>query len=234
VGEDDTLRLGLCFVRGLSRSEGERIITERKSRPFDSLTDFQLRSALGKPALRALAKIGALNSFAEHRRAVQWHVEVSRELDDLFASAEARTAPPLEPMSDAERLRADYAGTSLTTGPHPMALVRGKSPHLWTAADLPLARNGERITIGGMVICRQRPGTAKGFVFVSLEDETGVTNAIVTPQLYEKCRLTIGEETFLEIEGFVQNADDVIHLKALRVSPLKNAPSVFARSHDFR
>jgi error-prone DNA polymerase len=69
---------------------------------------------------------------------------------------------------------------------------------------------------------------------VSLEDETGVTNAIVTPQLYEKCRLTIGEETFLEIEGFVQNADDVIHLKALRVSPLKNAPSVFARSHDFR
>ena len=96
------------------------------------------------------------------------------------------------------------------------------------------ARTGERVVIGGMVICRQRPGSAKGFVFVSVEDETGVANAIVTPQLYEQCRLIIGEEAFLAIEGIVQNVERVIHVKAEHVSPLAFGELPASASHDFR
>ena len=228
-----SLRLGLCYVRGLNHADGTRIITERMRAPFASLADFQLRTALAKPALRALAKIGALNGLAEHRRAAQWQVETVRESDDLFASVENSPAVPLRAMSPIERVNADYAGTSLTTGPHPMALLRAKVPHLWRAADLEQARHGERVVIGGAVICRQRPGTAKGFVFVSVEDETGVANAIVTPQLYEQCRLVLGEESFLAIEGKVQRADRVIHVKAERVTPLAFGDLPAAASHDF-
>jgi error-prone DNA polymerase len=220
-------------VRGLNHADGTRIITERMRAPFASLADFQLRTALAKPALRALAKIGALNGLAEHRRAAQWQVETVRESDDLFASVENSPAVPLRAMSPIERVNADYAGTSLTTGPHPMALLRAKVPHLWRAADLEQARHGERVVIGGAVICRQRPGTAKGFVFVSVEDETGVANAIVTPQLYEQCRLVLGEESFLAIEGKVQRADRVIHVKAERVTPLAFGDLPAAASHDF-
>jgi error-prone DNA polymerase len=233
VGTDDTLRLGLCYARGLSSGEGGRIVSERNRLPFASLADFQLRTALAKPALRALAKIGALNGLAEHRRAAQWQVETVRASDDLFASLDASPTLPLSPMNPFERVNADYAGTSLTTGPHPMALLREKAPHLWRAADLETARHSERVVIGGMVICRQRPGSAKGFVFVSVEDETGVANAIVTPQLYEQCRLVIGEEAFLTIEGIVQNTERVIHVKAERVTPLAFGELPAPVSHDF-
>ncbi len=233
VGADDTLRLGLCYARGLNREDGMRIFTERARQPFASLADFQLRTALAKPALRALAKIGALNGLAAHRRAAQWQVETVRESDDLFAAVENAPTLPLAPMNPFERVSADYAGTSLTTGPHPMALLREKAPHLWRASDLESARHGERVVIGGMVICRQRPGSAKGFVFVSVEDETGVANAIVTPQLYERCRLVIGEEAFLAIEGIVQNVDRVIHVKAERLMPLTVGEMATPTSHDF-
>jgi error-prone DNA polymerase len=231
---DDSLRLGLCYVRGLTHADGERIVAERKRQPFASLADFQLRTALPKPALRVLAKIGALNGVADHRRAAQWQVEVYRENTDLFGAAESSSRLPLPPMNPLERVNADYAGTALTTGPHPMALLRDKLPHLWRAADLETARNGERVTIGGMVICRQRPGTAKGFVFISLEDETGIANAIVTPQLYERYRLVIGEESFLAIEGTLQNIERVIHIKAEHFTPLNFDELSAPASHDFR
>ncbi|MEO6739860.1 MAG: error-prone DNA polymerase, partial [Chthoniobacteraceae bacterium] len=234
VGEDGTLRLGLCYIRGVESADGTRIIAERTRRPFASLADFQLRTALAKPVLRALAKVGALNGLAEHRRVAQWQVEVTRETTDLFGSLESQPTSPLRMMNPQERVSADYAGTSLTTGPHPMALLREKAPHLWRAADLQQARNGERVIIGGMVICRQRPGSAKGFVFVSIEDETGIANAIVTPQLYEQCRLVIGEESFLAIEGPVQHVERVIHVKAERITPLVSGELPAAASHDFR
>jgi error-prone DNA polymerase len=233
VGEDGSLRLGLCYVRGLNHADGEQIIAERERQPFASLANFQLRTALAKPALRVLAKIGALNGLADHRRAAQWCIEVVRDSADLFGSVESSSPLPLRAMNPTERITADYAGTSLTTGPHPMALIREKVPHLWRAADLETTRNGERVTIGGMVICRQRPGAAKGFVFVSLEDETGIANAVVTPQLYERYRLVIGEESFLAIEGALQNIERVIHVKAERVMPLAFGKFATPASHDF-
>src|SRR5207248_288574 len=143
-------------------------------------------------------------------------------------------ASPLAPMNAFERVRADYDGTDLTTGPHPMALIRASlGKKIWRAADLAHARNGELVRIAGAVICRQRPGTAKGFVFISLEDETGVANAIVTPQLFEKMRLLISQESFLVIEGTLQNAENVIHVKALKIEPLRHDWTAGANSHDF-
>ena len=116
--------------------------------------------------------------------------------------------------------QADYTNTGLTTGPHPMLWIReqlAEDEQVWRASDLEHAAHGTRLRIGGMVICRQRPGTAKGFVFISLEDETGVANAIVTPQLFEKERLLITSEQFMVIEGILQNVENVIHVKAERL-----------------
>ena len=234
IGEDDSLRLGLCYVRGLSRADGERILARRESAAFTSLADFQLRTATPKPALRTLAKIGALNGLSEHRRAAQWQLEIRREPDDLFARLEGANELPLHPMNAVERVRADYAGTTLTTGPHPMSLVREKLSHLWRAADLPQAAHGAYLSIGGMVICRQRPGTAKGVVFVSVEDESGVANAIVSPELFERQRLRISEEPYLQIDGVLQNVDNVIHIKARNIAPLLMDSIAAPASHDFR
>jgi error-prone DNA polymerase len=136
-------------------------------------------------------------------------------------------------MAATERLRADYKRLRLTTGPHPMALARPQLAGVWRAGDLPAARHGQTVRIAGNVICRQRPGTAKGFVFISLEDETGVSNAIVTPKLFEELRLVITQEPFLEIEGPVQNTDNVIVIKARRIAALPPNKLAAAASHDF-
>ncbi|MGA3171980.1 MAG: error-prone DNA polymerase [Chthoniobacteraceae bacterium] len=234
VEGDEVLRLGLCYVRGLRREDGERIVAERQKAPFASLVDFQLRTALPQTAARALAKIGALNGLAEHRRDAQWKVEVSRDADDLFARVENEAALPLVQMNPVERLRADYSGTGLSIGPHPMKLIRSQLPEIRRASDLPAERNGTMVKIAGQVICRQRPGTAKGFVFISLEDETGVSNAIVTPQLFERYRLLITEEPFLIITGVMQNVDNVIHVKARHIEALQFRELMLPASHDFR
>ena len=159
--------------------------------------------------------------------------------DDLFTWA-ARRAPapadietPLAQMDALERLRADYKGTRMPTGPHPMALVRAQLPGVWRAGDLDKARHGQTVRIAGSVICRQRPGTAKGFVFISLEDETGVSNAIVTPALFEKHRSVITQEAFLEIEGPVQITDKVIVIKARRIKAMPQDSLAAGVSHDF-
>src|SRR5205814_4188627 len=139
----------------------------------------------------------------------------------------------LVPMNYSERIQADFAGMHLTTGKHPMALLRSRLRGVWRAADLPKARHGSTIRIAGNVICRQRPGTAKGFVFISLEDETGISNAIVTPDLFERTRLLITEESFLAIEGEVQNTDNVILIKAGKIFPLAHEGLLGSESHDF-
>jgi error-prone DNA polymerase len=137
-------------------------------------------------------------------------------------------------MTLSERFRADFTGLELTTGTHPMALIRGNLTGVLRAQDLPLAKDGERVTIAGSVICRQRPGTAKGFVFISLEDETGIANAIVVPQLFEARRLVITQEPALRITGKLQNLHGVIHVKAQKIEALAEAALPAQASHDFR
>jgi error-prone DNA polymerase len=137
-------------------------------------------------------------------------------------------------MNYEERLVADFSGTGLTVGPHPMAYRREwlNAMGIRRACELRDLPNGKRLRIGGCVITRQRPGTAKGFVFVSLEDETGVANAIITPDLFHQNRLLLASERFLAIEGILQNQDNVISVRAERVQPLfvTKAETV---SHDF-
>jgi error-prone DNA polymerase len=239
---DDTIRLGFCVVNGLQRERADDFLRERKERPFSSLEDFRKRAVLlTKDELRHLANLGALNCFAEHRRAAMWKMEETPH-DDLLTEAghperksrdDESESSPLPRMTLPERVRADYEVMDLTTGPHPMKLVRAQLPDIWQAIDLAQAKHGSIVQIAGNVICRQRPGTAKGFVFISLEDETGVSNAIVTPDLFEETRLLVTEEPFLVIEGEVQNTDNVVLIKAQKIFPLISERLVGSESHDF-
>jgi error-prone DNA polymerase len=136
-------------------------------------------------------------------------------------------------MDPFERTFADYAGLRLTTGPHPMALIRERLTDVWRAADLQRVRHGARVRVAGQVICRQRPGTAKGICFISLEDETGIANVIVAPQLFEQERLTITTEPFLLIEGVAQSRQGTIHIRASRIRHLEYTGLQTAGSHDF-
>jgi len=270
VVDDNTVRLGFCVVNGLRQEHAEELVRRRQDRPFRSLDDLKRHVPFAKNELRALAELGALNCFAEHRRAAMWKVEEtlhddllgsarlqganaspartfgilpkhslkSSRTQDAFASTPKACAPqtfesPLAPMTLPERVKADYETMNLTTGPHPMKLLREKFPNIWRAIDLNQARHGSTIQIAGNVICRQRPGTAKGFVFISLEDETGVSNAIVDPDLFERFRLVITEEAFLLIEGQVQNSDGVVLIKARDIKPLVHDKLVGSESHDF-
>ena len=137
-------------------------------------------------------------------------------------------------MNPEERLVADFRGTGMTVGPHPMAYHRERMDAIGVrkASDLPTIPNGKYLRIGGCVIARQRPGTAKGFVFLSLEDETGVANAIIMPDLFQKNRLLVTSEQFLMVEGMLQNQDNVISVKAQRVMPL-SITQAETSSHDF-
>lgn len=143
------------------------------------------------------------------------------------------TATPLRPMNPVERLRADYEGLGLTTGRHPMAHIRDRLPDIWTAEALKLGRHGDRLRIAGLVICRQRPGTAKGNLFISLEDETGIANAFVPSSIFEKNRLTITQEAFLIISGHLQRVESVTSIFTERIEILEFGTVLATRSHDF-
>jgi error-prone DNA polymerase len=171
-----------------------------------------------------------------HRRDALWQVERAiRGSGPLLENQPEPDAPsPLQPMNQEERLVADFHGTGLTVGPHPMAYRRAwlNAMGIRRASELRSIPSGKRLRIGGCVIVRQRPGTAKGFVFLSLEDETGVANAIITPDLFHQNRLLLASQRFLAIEGILQNQDNVISVKAERVQPLfvTKAETI---SHDF-
>jgi error-prone DNA polymerase len=196
----------------------------------ETLHDDLLGSARDSRAPSGNSPDGGVANTRREQRAFRRVAEKSTRV----ACAPQSLPAPLAPMTLPERVQADYAGMNLTTGPHPMKLVRKQLPDVWRASDLAQARHGSTVQIAGNVICRQRPGTAKGFVFVSLEDETGVANAIVTPNLFERRRLVITEEPFLVIEGEVQNTDNVVLVKARRIRPLAQAQVGGSASHDFR
>jgi error-prone DNA polymerase len=240
------LRMGLRYVRGLREEATQALVRERLRAPFTSIHDLTRRvPELRKDELTTLAEIGALNALGTqypqlgtriHRRDALWQVERAVRASGplLEQQPEPDFPSPLEPMYQEERLVADFHGTGLTVGPHPMAYRRAwlNAMGIRRASELSGIPSGKRLRIGGCVIVRQRPGTAKGFVFLSLEDETGVANAIITPDLFHQNRLLLASEKFLAIEGILQNQDNVISVKAERVQPLfvTKAETV---SHDF-
>jgi error-prone DNA polymerase len=198
---------------------------------------------LNKAERRVLAKIGAFNQLSSHRRAAQWDVEAHVDPDDLFNTGICVTEPsaayapppsPLKKMTSLERLHADYDGTRVTTGPHPMTFLRTEeNQHLRRAEELKSLRHGKNVTVAGLVICRQRPGTANGHMFISLEDETGIANIFVLSDLFEKNRLIITQEPFLEIQGMLQNKEDVLSVLARKIRPIRAASGLKTQSHDF-
>ena len=249
-GEVPVLRLGLRYVKGLSQQSGQAIVRERVVRDFAGIDDLRNRvPELRKDEMRKLAAVGALNFIQAaagpttakrkpktHRRDALWQVErATRAAGELYEELlEKDDNSPLQQMSLNERLDADFRGTGLTIGKHPVAYHRAELNKLnaLKAIDIHKLRNGTFVRVAGWVIARQRPGTAKGFMFMSLEDETGVSNIIVTPQLFNKYRLELVGHSFLLIEGALQNQDNVVSIKASHVKPLSLAVTA-APSHDF-
>ena len=234
------MRVGLRYVRGLQQVAAESLVQARQTRGFGSIEDLALRvPELNRKNLRMLAQIGALNHIGGiglHRRDALWQVERSGKRGGklLEGIIEQDSASPLTQMDVEERLVSDYHGTGITTGPHPMAYRRAemRSLNIKSAADLRVMANGKRATVAGAVITRQRPGTAKGLVFLTLEDETGNANVIIMPDIYEKYRRAILEPRFLRVSGIVQNQDGIVHLRAEHITALKVSAAEVS-SHDF-
>jgi error-prone DNA polymerase len=237
VQSDGVIRLGLNCVKGLRREPGEQIVF-RRGAGYASIDDLSRRTHLAREELRVLAEIGALASFGGDRREALWQTERGKELDmvnfELPTSNFEKEPQPLKQMSLLERVSADYNGTGLTIGPHPMSLARASlaARGVQRAVDLKHNRPGRRVRVAGAVITRQRPGTAKGFVFLSLEDETGIANAIVTPAVFAEYKRVIVDEPYLIVEGVLQNQDGSVSVKADRVDALPHAGPEL-QSHDF-
>ena len=231
------LRLGLRYAKGLREEAARALLAARAARPFSSVDDLALRvPELRKDEINRLAEIGALNSLGEaHRRDALWQTQRAvLPVGPLLAPLEETGQPsPLARMTTEERLWADYRGTGMTVGRHPMAYRRAEmnARGVTRASDLAHVPNGRLVRIAGSVIVRQRPGTAKGFVFLSMEDETGIMNAIITPATFDRYKFAVLGEPFLEIFGVLQNLDGVISVKAARIAGLREGAA--AESHDF-
>jgi error-prone DNA polymerase len=245
------MRVGMRYVRGMRESVARAIVEERQRGPFTSVDDLARRvQELQKRELIVLAEIGALNFVGAlyerpgghrpplqfYRRDALWQVErACRRTGPLLEGIEeSDVRSPLEQMTSEERLVSDFHGTGMTVGPHPMAYYRSILSALGVlrASDLASVRNSTYVRVAGAVIARQRPGTAKGFVFLSLEDETGISNAIITPDIFAQNRFTVVGGKFLLIEGRLQNIDNVISVKADRVEILPVSEAAVT-SHDF-
>jgi error-prone DNA polymerase len=233
--EDGAVRLGLLQVKGLREAAARRLVAARRARPFQSVDDLVARAGLTREEVTELAEAGALGSFGLRRRAALWQAaRAARPAGPLFAGHPPGPDPsPLREMTVAERLVADYRATGVTVGPHPMALRRADWTRLGVTPAAGLSRfpTGQRLRVAGAVVVRQRPGTAKGFVFLSLEDETGIANVIVRPDLFERARATLVHEPFLLVDGVLQHEDGVTAVRATAARPLAVAAAV--PSHDF-
>ena len=241
VIDDRTLRLGLHRLKGISRATLQRLLAERTHRPFSSLPDLIHRVGPNAHERRILAKAGVLNDLPEklHRREALWQAELPFHDDLLSHPPPARDVSGdgiLPPMSLPERLAADLSTQGLSSGPHPMKLWRRQSTmNLVDARTLQSLSHGRPIEIGGLVICRQRPGTAKGHCFISLEDETGISNLFVPKKTFAEFRLVIVSEPFLWATGHVQLSEGnqrTVYVTHIRPLPRADRTHM-ARSHDF-
>jgi error-prone DNA polymerase len=241
ANDEISLRLGLRYVRGLQRTATDALLAQREQGAFTSIEDLSRRvPELRRDDLAMLGRIGALNYLSKdtklHRRDVLWQVEkaVKRSGPLLEGLADMDSASPLRPMNVEERLVADYYGTGLTTGHHPMAYRRAqlRAQGVKSAIELKALPHGKEATTAGSVITRQRPGTAKGIIFMTLEDETGTSRVIISPDFYDENRMAVLKEQFVLVRGIVQNQDDVVHLKARAIEPLAISLASIP-SHDF-
>jgi error-prone DNA polymerase len=238
LDEHNHLRLGLRYVRGLREEPGRAIEEQYRKAPFTSIDDLIRRvPELRKNELRMLAKVGALNFINQvKRRDALWESERARRPAGPLLSRidQVEKTSPLSQMTFKERLHADFSGTGLTIGKHPMSFYRPEMNRLGVlqAAELHKLRAGQIVKVAGAVIVRQRPGTANGFLFLSLEDETGVSNIIVSPAMYEHQKSMLVNHPFVIIEGVLQNQEGAISVRAGRAEAF-DVNAIPVPSHDF-
>ena len=210
------LRLGLRMVNGLSREGAARLTEARELQPFDSVEDLALRGGLDKRDLKCLAAAGALATLAGHRRQAYWDVAGIEQANPLALALSNEMRPELFPLTEGQNLAADYASFGLTLGRHPLALLRNdlRAQRLVTANELRSFPHGRLARAAGLVISRQRPGTASGVTFLTLEDETGSINVVVWRDLAEKQRHQLLESQLLAVYGVLERQGEVMHLIA--------------------
>jgi error-prone DNA polymerase len=231
------VRIGLRFVRGLREEGARRLEDARRERSFYDAADLAARAMLTRGELTALAELGALASLGSgDRRSALWQVAALPRADEPLLAGRTRSSSSsnLPPMSPLDETLADYRASGLTTGPHLMAHLRSS---LEARGIVPLARlgsiaPGRRVTTAGAVIVRQRPGTAKGICFLTLEDETGTGNAMLTAERFERYRATLHTSDLLILEGLLERQDSVTHLRVERLRALDGAVDL-PPSHDF-
>jgi error-prone DNA polymerase len=236
------VRLGFNYVRGLRSDVAKSIVAVRQENPFTSMRDLTLRVPdLNKKEIAALAELGALNALPEnevdrHRRGAMWQASAASKLVGplLESAVDENNLSPLAVMTPLQRISSDFSTSGLTIGKHPMSFHRERLRAIGVLDNesVKTQRNGAVVKIAGCVITRQRPGTAKGFVFLSLEDETGIVNVIVNPNLFERKRLVCISEPYVLIKGTVQNTWDVISVKAADMKGLSLGAQTVP-SHDF-
>lgn len=243
-GADPALRVGLRQVKGFNQDAAERLVDERQQRgPFASLADFSRRVTLNQQERQALARADAFQGFDLHRHQSQWQLSALEPARPLLAANDnLNDDVQLKPPSEVAEVVADYAFTGLSLRRHPLALVRPQPrfAHCRRAAELADIEHGRFISLAGLVTCRQRPGTASGVLFLTLEDETGNSNIVVWRNVQERCRQAILGGHLLIVKGTVQRSaptreslPPVIHVVALQIEDASAALSLAITSHDF-
>jgi error-prone DNA polymerase len=241
------LRIGLRYIRGLGQKAEDTFKRAwQNGGLFVSLADFCKRTNFGIKTLQLLAQAGAFDSLCQGRRNALWQVLgiVHKKKQPLFESLEdlsdkSRPTNAIEPMSQLEETIADYRTLGLTTGQHPMVYWRAwaEKQNIVSCGQVSKQADGEILTAAGGVICRQRPGTAKGVVFITLEDETGMSNVVVWPNMFEKYRQTILTSSFLAIRGRLQVQEGVANIIANHIEKLpelNKEATIAIASHDFQ
>ncbi|HEV2271680.1 MAG TPA: error-prone DNA polymerase [Steroidobacteraceae bacterium] len=240
---EPALRLGLRMVKSLSQSGADRLVAARRQQPFASVQDLAARAALDRGDLEALAAAGAFAALSGNRHLAFWEVAGTERplpleavLVDAPQEATHEPTPLLRTPTEGERIVADYASVGLTLGRHPLALLRDslQSKHLLSARDLSGLAHGKPVRTAGIVLMRQRPGTASGVTFLTLEDETGQVNIIVWERIGDEFRRALVESRLLEVHGELQRQEGVMHVVARRLidrSPLLG--QLITRSRDF-
>jgi error-prone DNA polymerase len=231
------LRLGLSLVKGLSDAGAKRLVAARNERAFASVADLAKRAALNRHDMEALAAAGALASLSGHRRHALWDVSGVERMPALLAESTIDDIMPmLESPSEGEDIVADYSHLGLTLGRHPLALLRERlqRQRMATAAQLRAMPHGRIARVTGLVTGRQRPGTASGVIFVTLEDETGMINVIVWRDLAERQRKELLRSNLLTVYGTLEREGDVVHLIAGRLHDQSALlGNLMTRSRDF-
>ncbi len=232
------LRVGLHAIRGLPRAVGDAIVAARAAAPFASLGDLVRRAGLSRAWLVRLAEAGALGALAADRRSAVWRsLGVEADAGDLFAGvAPPEPEPDLPPASAAQEVSADFATAGLSARGHPMAVLRPAlvTGCVRTARELGRLPDRASVEVAGLVIVRQRPETAKGIVFLSLEDETGIANLIVMPDVYERCRTVVRAAPYLVARGRLERSGAVVNVRVESLAPLALAPAIGHRAREFR